>query len=168
MSLQQIENHFQDKSHQQQTICCTIKELLMNNLQNRAGPPLKNDIVMFLGQVLQLFDDSKESSIIMDQQYNMIPLKQTYINPVYNGHFEPENNSRALKRPKSSNNAAAHRIPPRASASKNNYQLNRNSGNISRQSARNGSRNSFRERGQHSSNNSLYINSSRNFGQMKN
>ena len=168
MSLQQIENHFQDKSHQQQTICCTIKELLMNNIQNKTGPPLKNDIVMFLGQILQLFDDSKEGSIIMDQQYNMIPLKQTYINPVYSGHLEPEHSTRTLKRPKSSSFAGGNRIPPRAGASKINYILNKSSGNASRQSVRAGSRNSFRERVQHSSNNSLYINSSRHIGQMKN
>lgn len=149
MSLQQIENHFQDKNHQQQTICCTIKELLMNNIQNKTGPPLKNEIVMFLGQVLQLFDDSKEGSIIMDQQYNMIPLKQTYINPVYIGHLEPEQSTRTLKRPKSSNYAGSNRMPPRAGTSKFNHLMNKSSsrGNASRQSMRGGSRNSFRERG---------------------
>ena len=31
MKLSEINNHFYDKNHQKTTICCTIKELLINN-----------------------------------------------------------------------------------------------------------------------------------------
>lgn len=55
MSLQDILAHFADKDHQKQTICCTIKELLVNN--NPASDSfLRQDIMHFLSQVLGLFD----------------------------------------------------------------------------------------------------------------
>ena len=56
MSLNKIINHFFDKNHQKTTICCTIKELLINN-QPYGQNGLRNDIVQFLAQVLQSFDE---------------------------------------------------------------------------------------------------------------
>ena len=55
MSAEDIEEQFQDRAHQKQTICCTIKELLSNNNQ-RSHSFLRNNILSLLQQILHIFD----------------------------------------------------------------------------------------------------------------
>ena len=54
MSHNSVVSHFEDKEHQKQTICCTIKELLLQS-NNQQQSYLHHDIISFLNQLLIAF-----------------------------------------------------------------------------------------------------------------
>ena len=68
MGVQELREHFEEKAHQKQTICCTIKELIANNAPG-SNCYLRQDIVNFLYEVLTAFDSE-------GKYYNSLDLRQ--------------------------------------------------------------------------------------------
>lgn len=76
--MHQLREQYDDSSHQRQTICCTIRELMANNNPNGQSY-LRQDILTFLDHVLGIFDEGNAagSESGYNSHYNSLSNKQS-------------------------------------------------------------------------------------------
>ena len=88
MPFHQLISHFEDKDHQKQTICCTIKELLVNNNINSQSY-LRQDIIQYLRHLLGTFDNTTMMSSF-NQTVNQSQIQNNFENqnPSYQVRYD--------------------------------------------------------------------------------